>query len=560
MLMMPKFPRKNIASRRRISFMSTALVAVLIQGCGSSQTVSNGAPTDKEQQIAGMYVVDCLLPGQLRKLGNTTYLTPRRPIKTTAADCNIRGGEYVAYDRADYKTALKVWLPAAEAGDAEAQVAVGEIFEQGLGLEPNYEAAVLWYEKAAKQGNKRGLFNLGTMYEQGQGVPADKLLALNYYREAWGLPTDSVIFQETAQREQRALRAELEKQMASKDAQLTALERQVKSLRDRLGAVGRQSSAGGAENTRLKGELASLNQLLASLRSDRDAVQKKLGKVPRLRAPATAVASKAKRVSSGASNLKVNDLNFGKYYALVIGNKNYNAMEDLETPEDDAREIASLLASKYGFEVQLLLDADRLTVMKAINDLHEILGENDNLLLYYAGHGSLVNVGERDTGYWLPVNADAPPNDSYWVPNEFVTNHMGRLNAKRVLVIADSCYGGLLSSSPGHLFLGTKSRAQDLEYLRYKLPRRSRLLLSSGGNKPVIDSGGGRHSVFAKELIDILASNNEVLSAPALFSLIRKPVEKRAVANNFVQVPVYKSIKGAGHEIGDFFFVPQSKL
>ena len=80
--------------------------------------------------VAQLHVVDCLLPSQVRRLGRRTYLTPRRPTRTTAADCAIRGGEYVDYDRADYKTALRVWLPAAESGEAEAQVSVGEIFER----------------------------------------------------------------------------------------------------------------------------------------------------------------------------------------------------------------------------------------------------------------------------------------------------------------------------------------------------------------------------------------------------------------------------------------------
>jgi len=36
-----------------------------------------------------LLVVDCLLPGQLRKLGRTaTFLTARRPIKTSAQDCD----------------------------------------------------------------------------------------------------------------------------------------------------------------------------------------------------------------------------------------------------------------------------------------------------------------------------------------------------------------------------------------------------------------------------------------------------------------------------------------
>ena len=38
--------------------------------------------------------VDCLLPGQVRKLGSRfTSLTPRRLVRTSPTDCEIRGGE-----------------------------------------------------------------------------------------------------------------------------------------------------------------------------------------------------------------------------------------------------------------------------------------------------------------------------------------------------------------------------------------------------------------------------------------------------------------------------------
>src|SRR5688572_17676529 len=61
-----------------------------------------------------LLIVDCLLPGQIRKLGRqATYLSARRPVRTTQADCEIRGGEFVSYDRANYQTALKVWLEGA---------------------------------------------------------------------------------------------------------------------------------------------------------------------------------------------------------------------------------------------------------------------------------------------------------------------------------------------------------------------------------------------------------------------------------------------------------------
>lgn len=550
-----------------IKLLYGALMLTLVSACANTDSNTAGQPPNEEELISGMHVVDCLLPGQVRSLGNQTYLTARRPIKTTAADCNIRGGEYVAYDRADYKSALNVWMPAAKAGDPEAQVNVGEIFEKGLGTEPNYEAAAIWYEKAANQGNERALFNLGTLYEQGLGVEANRLKALNLYRQAWGLPEDSVIFQETARQEQEALRAELNKQLAAKETQVRLLQKQIESLKNRVDRETQRSGSGASSGSRdLRAELESLQQLVASLQRSRTEVQQQMAALPeagpKLRAPSVSTPAElvtTETSTSGKGNeVTIGDMNFGKYYALIIGNRQYRSLSNLDTPWNDARELARILEDMYGFQVELMLDADRFSIMQAINNLHDKVGENDNILIYYAGHGNLVDLGERNTGYWLPVNADAPPNDSFWVPNEFVTNHLGRIKARRVLVVADSCYGGLLSNSPGHLFFGNSGQANKLDYIRYKLPRRSRLLLSSGGDKPVIDSGGGGHSVFARELIDALKQNTGVLSAPDLFNTIKEPVTQRALANNFQQEPIYKSIKGAGHEVGDFFFVPQA--
>ena len=114
------------------------------------------------------------------------------------------------------------------------------------------------------------------------------------------------------------------------------------------------------------------------------------------------------------------------------------------------------------------------------------------------------------------MNADAPPEDRFWIPNEQITGHLGRLTAKRVLVVADSCYSGLLSTDPSYLFLNDKV-TYSKEYIKFKLPKRSRLLLSSGGDKPVLDEGSGGNSVFARAFLD------ELEGEPG------HPVEPRAV-------------------------------
>jgi hypothetical protein len=105
-----------------LSSLLIGLFSVLfIVGC-STQGKAPATPKDQSRNADDLLIIDCLLPGQVRRLGTySTYLTARRPIKTSAVDCEIRGGEYVSFDRADYATALRIWLPIAESGDAEAQ-------------------------------------------------------------------------------------------------------------------------------------------------------------------------------------------------------------------------------------------------------------------------------------------------------------------------------------------------------------------------------------------------------------------------------------------------------
>jgi len=98
----------------------------LLIGCStvpeSGERAKDIARVEQIGDADKLYVVDCLLPGQIRRLGTQmTFLTARIPIKTTAVDCEIRGGEYVAYDRANYATSLTIWLPKAQSGDPEAQ-------------------------------------------------------------------------------------------------------------------------------------------------------------------------------------------------------------------------------------------------------------------------------------------------------------------------------------------------------------------------------------------------------------------------------------------------------
>lgn len=537
----------SLTSLARIALVLAPAVLIVASAAESGK----GAATKGMVKRSDLEIVDCLLPGQVRQLGNSTFLSQRRPIRTTTAECSIRGGEYVAYDRAEIKQALRIWMETAQGGDPEAMTNVGEIYERGMGVPPDYVAAAQWYQKAADKGYSRALFNLGTMYEQGLGVEQDQLKALNLYRQSWGLKEDNIIFASAAQRETDELRKQLGEAIAEKDSQLNLLQKQLKEMQDKLAK--QPAAEKTADNTK---EVDALKKWIAQLESERTKSTERLAGIPKTRTPSGM--QELTQIPPTADERTLSGMNFGRYYAIVIGNQNYQQIESLQTPKYDAARAARILADKYGFTVQILDDANDITMLKTINDLNSVLKPEDNVLIYYAGHGTRLKSGALESGYWLPVNADAPPEDRFWIPNEQITGHLGRLVARRVLVVADSCYSGLLSTDPSYLFLNDKV-SYSKEYIKFKLPKRSRLLLSSGGDQPVLDEGGGGNSVFARAFLDELEANTGILSSPELFSRIKKRVEVTAAKNKFVQTPQFKSIKGAGHEVGDFFFVPRSK-
>jgi TPR repeat protein len=89
-----------------------------------------------------------------------------------------------AYNRGDYETARRLWLPLAEVGNTDAQTKLGLIYEKGQGVPHDYAAATMWYRKAADQGDPTAQFFLGMMYENGRGVPQEDAIAVNWYRKA----------------------------------------------------------------------------------------------------------------------------------------------------------------------------------------------------------------------------------------------------------------------------------------------------------------------------------------------------------------------------------------
>ncbi len=238
------------------------------------------------------------------------------------------------------------------------------------------------------------------------------------------------------------------------------------------------------------------------------------------------------------------DIHFGKYRALVIGNNDYRELPNLKTAVNDARAVAQLLKESYGFETKLVLNATRANVIGALANMRATLKADDNLLIYYAGHGVIDSVTQQ--GYWLPVDAEegVPTN---WVSNNDITTMLRAIRAKHIMVVADSCYSGtLVRAAPAKM----KTAREREAWIKRMVKKRGRTALVSGGLEPVMDSGGEGHSVFAKAFLTALRENRDVVEGQTLFDAIKRPV-----VLNSDQTPQYSDIRRAGHEGGEFLFV-----
>jgi len=758
------------------------------------------AAKPKTRNAEDLLIVDCLLPGQVRKLGAAaTFMSARRPIRTTQADCEIRGGEYVASDRANYETALKVWMDQATAGSAEAQNYVGEIYLKGLGIAPDYDLAAIWFKKSAAQGFGRAKTNLGYLYEQGLGVEKDQTKALNLYREASGVTGDDLLFASTVkvqleakdteigalkqtveerEREAASLRqqvgdlqrqvrerrqalqgaqseleqtraklaeakkatgadfadldqsraalaerenqvallaASLEAERASAAQRETQVQAQLEALKARessvqgsggspeaLSAIKREADALAASLDQARERALGLQAQLASNQSLLDAEKQKYeariaeleaqaagrkqedwqlmrllenqlsareseirlqqaqivllerqastasagliaaaptlelidppltitrgalpaallqrgigrqsmtGKVTNPAAVASVtvngapvvlgenglfrasidvqaggsvvqIAAVDKRGGSGVLEFTMvpqtdgsgsaqaarqggapgvpSGVSLGNFHAIVVGNNSYPAggsFPALQSAVNDATAVAQLLRDRYGFKTNLLLNATRYEILSALNDARESLGANDNLLVYYAGHGELSDDGKQ--GYWIPVDGQAGLSNT-WISNTAISSILESMKAKQVLVVADSCYSGAMTQASVATFdPATQGTDKWGAWVKSASAGRARTALTSGGVQPVPDTGSGKHSFFARAFLNVLEDNSSLLEAQRLYREISSSLALAAINAPVSQVPQYSPIQFAGHESGDFFFLPK---
>jgi len=240
-----------------------------------------------------------------------------------------------------------------------------------------------------------------------------------------------------------------------------------------------------------------------------------------------------------------------EYYALIIGVQDYenDNFPRLTHPINDAQKLYNTLVNNYTFKennIIFLKNPTKEEIEKEFDNLSDSLNEDDNLLIFYAGHGGKWNRKNIKDGYWSPSNA-VFEKSSTLISNNTIKDYLKLISARNILLISDACWASSILRDRG-----IKDNAYNKEVIQelYSIP--SRYYMSSGQNTTVPDE-----SIFIKFLIEALEDNqNLYLRASDLFSRINKPILNNVPrSDGNIVIPELSQIAIDGHFGGDFIFI-----
>lgn len=195
-------------------------------------------------------------------------------------------------------------------------------------------------------------------------------------------------------------------------------------------------------------------------------------------------------------------------YALVFATDQYDNWPDLVNPVFDSRTIAEELRKTYGFKVEVIENATQAQILTKLRDyIEKKYKPLDQLFIFFAGHGNYdATFGE---GYLVPREAliRDEAKTSYLSYNR-LRSVVNNVPCEHIFLSMDVCFGGTFDQALA------SSRGMDDEYkeksaaefITQKLTYKTRKFLTSGGKQYVSDGIPGKHSPFARAMIEALRS------------------------------------------------------
>ncbi len=251
----------------------------------------------------------------------------------------------------------------------------------------------------------------------------------------------------------------------------------------------------------------------------------------------------------------------GKGYALVVGTSNYKAAGWKKLPNaiNDARAVSDMLAQGYGFDVQLLEDKPMDSIYKAIGDYYRKLQPNDQLILYFAGHGDMESEF-MDDGFIVCSDSksrdDDPARNSY-IQYVKLQKMINKIPARQILVMLDVCHGGVFNqkrSDPAAKGIANRNVRQFLIDQSQYICRK---FLSSVGSEEAFDGKPGDHSPFAKLLLQVLNAKgketNDIITLGNIFAVLQTASMNKTAT---LKISPQQDGFGADNPQSDFILIP----
>jgi tetratricopeptide (TPR) repeat protein len=230
----------------------------------------------------------------------------------------------------------------------------------------------------------------------------------------------------------------------------------------------------------------------------------------------------------------------GRNYCLLIAAQNYsdNNISSLSNPVADAVKLKLVFKNYYNFaeeNIITLFNPETNDVLRQLLELANKLQPEDNLIIFYAGHG--IWVDKEKKGYWLLTNSKL--NDvNTWLSNKTVLDLIAKIPSRHTLLISDACFSGSVFKTRGLSDATVAIKEMDKKI--------SRVAITSGNDTEVPDE-----SVFLKCLLKALTENKEKnLTAQKMF--ITQIIE--TVMTETKTEPRYGTLEMAGHIGGDYIF------
>ncbi len=248
----------------------------------------------------------------------------------------------------------------------------------------------------------------------------------------------------------------------------------------------------------------------------------------------------------------------GEVYSVIIGIGDYQdeRIPDLRFTEADAQGLYDVLTDpNYGGvpedNVKLLLhkDATVSNIKRAIGTwLKRQAGEEDTVILYYAGHGA----PEGDETYWVTYEADIDDLYATALSNNNVSDMFARIQSKRMITFLDACYSAATVSRSK----GTRGMPTEIPWDKFKGEGRVTITASNGKQESLEDKEYG-HGVFTYHLLQGLkgkadgkAGENQdgVVELDEIWNYVRDRVKEDARKRGNIQEP--RNISPEGYSSG----------